>query len=138
MRNLPLMFLKTVAMRPDGCWSVLCVDEGPQFDPRPFAATVERTFDDFRPTIGNGRFICKRTDYHKGGYPTFEVLVLGHSRILFHRGNKELDSEGCICVGESFAFADGVTLVADSKGGFSEFWSLAKDWPEFELVVTGR
>jgi hypothetical protein len=139
VRNLPLVFLKSIARRPDGMWSVLCADEGPQVDPRPYATTVERTFDDeLRTVLGNGRFLCKKTKYIKGGYPTFEILVPGHSRVLFHRGNKELDSEGCVCIGENFAFVDGVTAVGDSRGGFAEFWSLVKDLDEFELVVTGR
>lgn len=115
-------------------------------DPRPFAVALERTFADLRgtppaperPVLGNGRFPCKKTKYHRGGYVTFEILVPGHSRILFHRLNWEDQSEGCVGIGESFAVLDGRTAIGDSKGGFDEFWSLVKDLDEFDLVVSGR
>lgn len=132
------LFLKTVAIRPDGCQGVLLVEEGPQFDPRPFAVTNERTFEDVRPVIQNGRWLCKKTWYHKGDYATFEIVIPGHSRVLFHRGNKETDSEACVLVAESFAVVDGQTVIADSKGGFDEFWNMVKHLDEFDLVVTGR
>lgn len=133
----PRFQLRTVAVREDGCFSVLC------FAGRPFAVTCERTFENMRTVITNGTFHCVKTDYHKGGYPTYEIIVPGHSRVLFHRGNVETDSEACILVAESFAQLGGVTSVADSKGGFAEFMLLAQDAngnqvAEFDLTVTGR
>jgi hypothetical protein len=129
--NCPLS-LKTVAVREDGCYSVLC------WNGRPFAVSVERTFDDLRTVIGNGYFECVRDHYHKGGYETFEIQVKGHDRVLFHKGNLETHSLGCIIVAESFAVMSGQTAVADSKGGFAEFMELTKDLPSFHMEVTGR
>lgn len=132
------LLLKTVAIRPDGCYSVMCVEEGPHYDPRPFAVTCERTFEDVRPVIQNGRWRCKKTWYYKGDYATFEIIIPGHSRVLFHRGNKETDSEACVLIAESYDMMDGQTAILQSKHGFNEFWELVKHLDEFELVVTGR
>ena len=124
--------LKTVAQRPDGCFGVLLC-EG-----RPFAVTCERTFENLRTVIGNGKFRCTRSRYHRGGYETFEIHVAGHSRVLFHRGNKETDSAACVLVAESFAVMEGDTAIADSRRGFDEFMVLATGHREFDLIVSGR
>ena len=127
------MQLVTVAVRDDGCFSALL-----DFTGRPFAVTVERTFDDGRPIIRNGRYLCKRSQYYKGGYPTFEIMVQGHDRVLFHKANRETDVIGCIGVAESFGMLGGLTAVLNSNAGFTEFWSLAKAVEEFYLVVSNR
>lgn len=124
--------LKTVALRDDGAFSVLL------WDSRPFAVSVERAQADGLPIIRNGSYLCKRDFFHRGGYPTFEVQVAGHDRILFHKGNTETDSEGCILVAESFGILSGKTAVLDSKGGFAEFMALAGQLNEFYMEVTGR
>lgn len=124
--------LKTVAIREDGCFSVMLVDG------RPFAVTCERTFDNLRPVIGNGIYRCAKTAFTRGGYSTFEIKLPGHTRVLFHRGNVELDSEGCVLIGSSFGLIGGVTAIQDSKDGFYAFWNLASAVDEFDLVVSGR
>lgn len=124
--------LKTIAIRNDGAFGVLL------FQGRPFAVTCERTFENNRVVIPAGTLICKRTKYFRGGYDTYEIIVPGHSRVLFHKGNRETDSEACVLVAESFAEAAGQTLIADSKGGFEEFMRLANGVPEFSLSVVGR
>src|SRR3990167_9383962 len=96
MVEVAMMQLKTVAVREDGCFSVLL------WDGRPFAVSVERTFENMRVVIPAGITKAKRSFYHKGGYPTFEIEVEGHTRVLFHKGNIEDHSEACVIVGESF------------------------------------
>lgn len=50
--------------------------------------------------IPAGRYVLRRTIYHKHGYETFEVTgVPDRSRILIHPANTEEDVEGCIGVG---------------------------------------
>lgn len=124
--------LKTVAVRADGCYGVLLADG------RPFAVTVERTFENNRTVLENGQYHCERSVYHRGGYPTFEIMVDGHSRVLFHKGNVEIDSEGCVLVAESFGVMNGQAAISDSKGGFAEFWELTKAMSSFVLTVSGR
>lgn len=127
-----MLELKTVAVRDDGCFAVLLWDD------RPFAVSVERTFADRKPIIHNGVYRCIRSFFHRGGYPTFEIMVPGHSRVLFHKGNVEDHSEGCIIVAESFGQLNGKTAVLDSKGGFGELWELTKHLDGFNMVVSGR
>lgn len=51
--------------------------------------------------IPAGTYVCKRDYFHRGGYPTFEITgVPNRERILFHIGNTEENTEGCILVGE--------------------------------------
>lgn len=127
------MDLKTVARIEDGCFGVLLWKE------KPFAVTVERTFTLDRYTvIRNGMYRCRRDFYHHGNYETFEIQVPGHERVLFHKGNKEVDSMACVCIAESFTRLDGVTAIADSQHGFDEFMRLTQGLDEFELMVSGR
>jgi len=126
------MELKTVVIREDGCFGVLL------HDGRPFAVTLERTFEDLKTVIRAGKYDCVRSFYHKGGYETFEIIVPGHSRVLFHKLNLETESEACVGIGESFGQLHGLTAILDSRGGFSEFMVLTADVKAFVLEVTGR
>lgn len=50
--------------------------------------------------IPAGTYTCDRTIYYKHDFPTFEVTGVPHrSRILFHPGNTEEDTQGCILLG---------------------------------------
>jgi len=128
----PLFTLVRVAVLPPGAFGVLL------YGPTPFAVTLERTYTvDSSDTvkIPPGRYECKRTVYIKHGYQTYEVFVPGHSRILLHKGNVEEDSEGCILVAESYGELRGQPAILDSRGGFSEFMSLAGGRDRFILAV---
>ena len=127
-----MLELLTVALRTDGCFSVL------KWQGRPFAVSVEHTFTDELPIIKRGLWRCVKSLYHKGGYDTYEIIVPGHSRILFHKGNTEEDSRGCVIIGESFGELKSATAVLNSRGGFNEFMTLTKGVPEFLINVTGR
>lgn len=124
--------LKTIAVREDGCFSVLL------WDRRPFAVSVERTFENLRIVIPNGIHHCVRSVYYKGNYATFEIKIAGHTRVLFHKGNLEEHSEACVIVAESFTVLNGQTAIGDSKGGFEELMQLAKNEQEFLMEVSGR
>lgn len=124
--------LKTVAVREDGVFGVLL------HDGQPFAVTCEHTFEGMRTVLKNGVYVCTRDRYVKGGYETFEIQVEGHDRVLFHKGNVEADSRGCVLVAENFAILKGVTAVGDSKSGFEEFMVRAEGMDEFTLEVSGR
>lgn len=122
----------TVALREDGCFSCLL------WDGRPFAVSVERTFEDLRTVVGNGNYVCTRDYYDKGGYATWQIPVAGHTDVLFHKGNLEINSIACVCIAESFGMLNGVTAVLNSKGGFEEFMQLTADLEAFNCRVTGR
>ena len=124
--------LKTLAVRDDGCFGVLL------WRGRPFAVSVERTFENLRTVLANGTYLCHRDFYHKGGYETFEIEVKGHDRVLFHRGNLETESEACVIVAESFGVLKGKTAVLDAKTGFTELMQLTIGLKEFYMRVSGR
>jgi hypothetical protein len=130
---LPVLFtIIRVAVEPEGAFGVL------KERTLPFAVTLERTYepDSVAVTkIPDGIYECVRTTYHRGGYVTYEIKVPGHSRILFHRGNWETDSDGCTLVGESFAELLGKPAIADSRGGFSEFMERAAGRDRFNIRV---
>ena len=123
------MILKTVSTIPDGCFGVLLHDNVP------FAVTLERTYDDLKVKIPAGIHKCSRSRYNKGGYDTFEIEIEGHSRILFHKGNTELHSEGCILVAESFAMFGDRPGIALSGDGFTEFMKRTSGMDSFMLTV---
>lgn len=67
---------------------------------------------------------------------TFEVQdVPNRTGILFHIGNTVADSNGCILLGESFGYIDGMPAITRSKGGFATFLSLTKDIAKASMVI---
>ncbi len=100
----------------------------------PFAVTLEHSFLDNQPIIPAGVYTCVATQYHRGGYPTFEITgVDGHSRLLFHKANWETDLEGCVGIGEGFAMLDGHLAIAQSGQGFGEFMQKVGHLPSFQV-----
>lgn len=103
-----------------------------------FAYTLERTYEQpGEPVlkIGPGLYRCTRTWFHRGGYRTYEVHVYGHSRILFHIANIELELEGCIALGKTLATFNGKPGIGRSRLGFNAFMTRAANVPEFFLEV---
>jgi len=94
--------------------------------------------------LGPGIYNCKRDYYHKGKYQTFEIIVPGHTRVLFHKGNWERQTILCILVANSFdPIFDKLTQkivpgIAASEQGFNEFWAKYRGFLEIELVITAK
>lgn len=102
----------------------------------PFAVTLEHTYGpDNHVKIPPGEYLCHRTKYHRGGYETFEIPVPGHSRILFHRANTEIDLDGCVGVAKTYGMFGDAPGVASSKVGFSEFMGLTEGHSTVKLTV---
>lgn len=98
-----------------------------------FFSTCEHSYDG-QPKIPNGVFKCVRGDHvlHSGPINTFEVTgVEGHHGLLFHSGNTEKDSEGCILVGMSRENDS----VISSRTALHEFLVLQNGEDEFQLTV---
>lgn len=124
-----MMTLKRVSILPDGAFGVLL------WEGVPFAVSCERTYQDLKPKIPQGIFQCVRSPFNRGRYDTFEILVPGHSRILFHKGNLEVDSDGCVLVGEQFGVLNGKPAILQSGLGFQEFMKLTSGVDQFQLTV---
>lgn len=112
--------------------------------------TAEEEWRDNRPHIScipTGSYRCRRGVFPRMG-ETFEVTgVPGRTAILFHAGNTEADTEGCILLGQRFGcltvpdedapdHPGTVTwAVAESRRAVSWFRGLTKDVTEFPLAV---
>lgn len=137
------MLLQRLVYREDGTPGVL-LDLGagaPQDSPEPFALTLEPPWRDNavgRSCIPVGQYTCRRVQSPKFGN-TFEITdVPGRTHVLFHKGNTEDNTEGCVLVGEEFArWGDGRVSVARSGYGFMEFLDRLAAEDEFVLDVRG-
>lgn len=110
------------------------------------AATLEHAYERspgsrcYVPKIPAGRFRCVRGRHRLHGmadpFETFEVTgVEGHTNLLFHWGNYNADSEGCILVGRSIARGRGCTMIAQSRGAFADLMAHLGNVDAFWLYV---
>lgn len=120
--------------RPDGIFSEL-TDEKGNF----VAVTLEHSFDG-EPKLYDGAFKCVKGlhQLHVGNkFETFEITgVQGHSGILFHVGNYNSDSEGCVLLGTDVKNMDnGTRMITHSMIAFSKFMAMLDKVSEFTLIV---
>lgn len=124
--------LLRVAYIADGTFGILFDEE------IPFCLTVERRWiNNFRniSCIPTGYYTCKRVQSPKFG-DTFEVTdVEGRTYILFHKGNIDDDSHGCIILGEEYGRYKGKVAVASSGRAFAEFKHRLRGENEFILDI---
>ena len=111
----------------------------------PIHTTLERTWKNNEPNVScipEGEYLCKRWRSMK--HPnTFEITgVKGRFACLFHRGNiDDLDSEGCILVGENFDPVYNKKTnrqdygILGSAAGFAQFLEGLKTVEVFKLVI---
>jgi len=104
----------------------------------PFAVTLEPPWKDNQVNVScilDGEFACRRVMSPKYG-STFEVAdVFGRSHILFHWGNTERNTQGCILVGEEYGELSGKPSILSSKRGFNEFLQRLGGSDEFKLTI---
>lgn len=125
--------------RADGIFSV-CTDENKE----KVMSTLEHAYGSdvqgWLPKILPGTYTCKRSMHRLHGmthdFETFEVMgVAGHSGLLFHWGNYNRDSEGCILTGEDIFEGHAEWMVTSSRLQFAKFMALQGDVDEFTLEV---
>jgi hypothetical protein len=99
----------------------------------------ERGDGSYLPKLQNGVYKCVRGTHRLHDlvpFETFEIEgVPGHDNILFHAGNLNDDSDGCVLVGEKieqFPKAWGITA---SRITFKKFMELLTNVNSFTLTV---
>lgn len=127
------MVLKRQDAGPTGVFSTL----QPERLPNPVFYTVEHSYQTglvWLPKLPPGLYVCKRGMHqlHSGPIETFEITnVPGHTGVLFHPGNKESASEGCVCLGMS---RQG-DAVLESRRAFDWLMSMQQGLSSFMLTV---
>lgn len=128
--------------RSDGVFGDLTEDNG-----KLVAYTLEHGYSNgnaFVPKLPDGNYSCRRgahkLEHMTSNFETFEVEnVPGHTNILFHVGNYNRDSDGCILLGteikDSCPQANTTLMVANSKVAFASFMKLMAGVNEFSLSV---
>ena len=94
------------------------------------------TIENAAKLIPEGIHPCVKDYYHRGDYPTFEIIVENRDRLLFHAANYASELEGCIAPGKSRGETeDGRLAVWNSKDAFNQFWDIVKDEKSFLLMI---
>lgn len=112
------------------------------------AVTIEHAYDSglgngsYDAKLQPGTYNCVRGAHqlHAGKpFETFEVKgVAGHTGILFHVGNFNEDSEGCILLGRRIAPRDppeSGNMITSSRNTFNAFMDLLRGLDSFTLEV---
>ena len=107
----------------------------------PFALTLENTWlNNVRDVscIPIGKYVCRRFNSTKFGN-TFQILGVpkrgNGEAIIFHKGNLDDDTRGCILIGEQFELLNGEPAILRSGKGFAEFMEKNKYVNEFNLII---
>jgi len=98
-----------------------------------FCSTLEPDDNDpDRFQIPEGRYYCKR--FHGEKFKnTFEIVVQDHTALLFHAGNIEADSRGCVLLGQYPGKLMGQRAVLNSGNTFMKFMGLLYNVNDFNI-----
>ena len=126
--------LHRIAFREDGIISSLDDENG-----KCIAMTLEHSYD-CKPKIPDGKYLCVRSMHRLHGmtqdFETFMITgVAGHTDLLFHWGNYNEDSDGCVLTGNKCVMSDRL-MVTDSRETFAKFMAIQQGVDSFSLTVT--
>ena len=129
----------TDTVRGDGVFSRLYLND------EKFAVTIEHAFEgvdmQFAPKLPRpGWYRCVRGMHqleHGPRFETFEITgVPGHRGILFHVGNFNRNSDGCVLLGERLHTESEMWWIDNSLNTFTRFMAANADVDEFDLEVS--
>jgi len=85
--------------------------------------------------IPTGQYMCKR--YSSPKHPnTFEITgVQGRSYVLFHAGNIDSHSAGCVLLGSEFGMLGDDHAILESGKAFDRFMNHFEDVNQFKLTI---
>lgn len=137
-----ILVLQRKERRCDGIFSVLSDSQGKEI-----AKTLEHAYPcdngsvgGYIPKVSAGSYLCQRGFHRlhpdKPGFETFQVMgVKNHDGILFHKGNVQDDSKGCILVGRSVITGPTGQMIEASRIAFDAFLKLLVGFDSFQLSV---
>lgn len=108
-----------------------------------YRKAIDWTSWTYEPKLKPGIYKCVRGQHqlHSGPpFETFEITgVPGHSGVLFHVGNKNEDSEGCLLLGRRIVPNPNGPgdMITSSRNTFNKFMDLQLNINEFTLTVIG-
>ena len=127
-----LLTLKRVAENEDGTFGVLIHNN------IPFCLTLEPEWQNNKQNIScipPKHYTCQKVNSPKFG-STFEIKrVPNRTHVLFHKGNVETDTLGCVILGEQFESLNGKCAILRSGKAFDEFINLTKGLITFNLQI---
>lgn len=119
--------------RSDGIFGSLLKTDGMSI-----AETLEHSFDR-KAALPPGVYPCDRGMHqlaHGEPFETFEVMrVPGHTGILFHCGNHNADSRGCILLGDFLVQEETGDSISGSRAAFARFMKEVDGIQQFTLIV---
>jgi hypothetical protein len=97
----------------------------------------------YEPKVIEGTYTCKRGMHQLAHmtfpFETFEITnVPNHINILFHVGNYNDDSSGCVLLGAGRSMNSRTPMISQSNKAFNAFLNLQKGVDTFTLVVTNK
>jgi hypothetical protein len=105
-----------------------------------FCYTLQPDRTDEHFYIPAGEYVCRR--FHGVKWPdTFEIIrpatngIDGHKYLLFHSGNTENDTEGCIIQGTSVGRLKGSRAVLNSVVTFKQFMARMEGIESFPITI---
>ncbi|TSA53230.1 MAG: hypothetical protein D4R44_04045 [Actinobacteria bacterium] len=129
------MLLRRTHFNSDGILGVLLDAYNDQL-----AVTLEHSYEG-KPKLPAGVYQCQRGMHRlhtnpNQSFETFEVLkVPGHDGILFHAGNWQKDSDGCILLGRVCTNSSEGCMITQSQVTFARFMEEMAGIDSFELTV---
>lgn len=96
----------------------------------------------FASKIAKGEYTCVRGMHRlegmKDSFETFEITgVPGHSDLLYHWGNYNKDSSGCVLLGDAIVEDYGnIKMITNSRDTFAKFMALMTGINSFQLIVS--
>lgn len=131
------LILENLDFNEDGIWGTMLLN-GTVFH------TLQHAYangSDFAPKVPDGEYVCvrglHRLEHMDHDFETFEITgVSGHTNILFHIGNYNRDSTGCILLGLAFGKqSTGETMLLGSGAAFEAFMKNLDGFDQFKLIV---
>lgn len=126
--------------RPDGIFSEL-LDSRFNFLFMCLEHAYKQEDGSYQPKLKAGEYVCQLGEHMLADmkpFMTYEILgVEGHWGILFHVGNYNEDSEGCVLVGKGYGYKSDMKgkMIVNSRVAFAEFMKLLNGDKTFVLKV---